>query len=530
MADDVMALVSAAGKKKKKRKRKRCRVVKRTKLVKGKRKTVKVRKCKPRKKAPAKRPQAPAYQAPPAAPAPPVPAPPAPPRLKTIQSPIAVFQGTFGPHQAERLAWRAGFGPRAGQVAELVALDLEGAVMWFTRPVGQAPLDGPEPRNGAAAINPASDEGAFAYWLDRMVRSRHQLVERLALVFHDWWANRRDGVGTNVEMLNQTNLFRAHGLGSFRDMTRALTTDPAMLQFLDGMANRRGAVNENYARELMELFTLGADRGAYSETDVRELARALTGWRADYAGGWTNWRWDEDGRWDFKHKTVFGQTGRFHWQDACELVLNHPLHPSFLVRKLWSYFVPTPPSAATAAALEQLYVSTGLQIRPLLEAILCSPDLYEGPRMVKPPIVLSAGLLRALGRGIENNEWWNRSDRTGQRIYYPPDVSGWNDQRWLDTNTTVGRWDAVRLALAGRILTGTAADTYPEESPEAAVAAARAYWGDPDLTQETVDRLHDFARSAVPATGRAIDLARLRAQRCNGLRQLVAGGPDYQTC
>ena len=226
----------------------------------------------------------------------------------------------------------------------------------------------------------ATDEGAFAYWLDRMVRSRHQLVERLALVFHDWWATRRDGVSTNAEMLNQTNIFRAHGLGSFRDMTRAVTIDPAMLQFLNGFQNRRGAVNENYARELMELFTLGADRGAYTEADVRELAKALTGWRADYNNGWTNWRWDDQGRWDTSVKTVFGQSGRFTWEDACELVLNHPLHASFFVRKLWGYFVPTPPSAATSAALEQLYVSSGKQIRPVLEAILCSPEFYEGPR------------------------------------------------------------------------------------------------------------------------------------------------------
>ena len=529
MAGDVPgALASAAKKKKRKRKKKRCHVVKRKKLVHGKRKTVKVRKCRPRKKKPVRKP--PTYLAPAPVPAPPVPPPPTPPRLKTIQSPIAVYQGPFGLRQAERLAWRAGFGPRPGQAAQLAALDLEAAVMSFTRPEGQAPLDGPEPRNGTDPINPASDEGAFTYWLDRMVRSRHQLVERLALVFHDWWANRRDGVNTNAEMLNQTNIFRAHGLGSFRDMTRAITTDPAMLQFLNGMSNRRGAVNENYARELMELFTLGADRGAYTETDVRELARSLTGWRADYDNGWVNWRWDQAGRWDSQNKTVFGRTGRFNWQDACELVLTHPMHPSFFVRKLWSHFIPTPPGDATSAALEQLYVATGLQIRPVLEAILCSPDFYDGPRMVKPPIVLSAGLMRATGRGIENLEWWYRSDRSGQRIYYPPDVSGWNERRWLDSNTTLGRWDLVGLALAGTMVKSPAADTYPEQSADQALAAALAFWGDPDLTPESAGQLLAFAQAVVPATGTAVSRARLRAQRFNALRQLIAAGPDHQTC
>ena len=528
MADDVTALLSGRRKKKpKKHKRKpRCRVVKRKKLVHGKRKTVKVRKCRPRKKA---KPKLPVYQAPAFVPAPPVPPPPAPPRLKSIQSPIAVYQGAFGGAQASRLAWRAGFGPRPGQTAELAALDLEAAVMSYTRPTGEAPLDGPEPRNGTAPLNPASDDGAFNYWLDRMVRSRHQLVERLSLVFHDWWATRRDGVSTNMEMLNQTNIFRAHGLGNFRAMARAVTTDPAMLQFLDGMSNRRGAVNENYGRELMELFTLGADRGAYTETDVREIAKALSGWTATYNNGWTNWRWDDQGRWDTSIKTVFGRSGRFTWEDAVELVLTHPLHPSFFVRKLWSYFIPVPPDAATSAALEQHYVAGGLEIRPVLEAILCSPQFYEGPQMVKPPIVLMTGLMRATGRGIENNEWWNKSDRAGQRLYYPPDVSGWNDNRWLDTNTTVGRWESVGVALAGTMVKNAEADVFPEQTPEAAVAAARAFWGDPPLSADTVAQLLAFAGTIVPPTGKAIDLARLRAQRYNALRQLIAAGPDHQT-
>ena len=146
-----------------------------------------------------------------------------------------------------------------------------------------------------------------------MFRSGHQLVERLALVFHDWWATTNDAVGSNEMMLEQTNVFRTHGLGSFREMTRAMTVDHAMLVFLNGIDNRRRAVNENYAREVMELFTLGADRGAYTETDVRELARALTGWRADWddTEGLHNFRFDST-RWDSGSKTVFGRTGAFN--------------------------------------------------------------------------------------------------------------------------------------------------------------------------------------------------------------------------
>ncbi len=230
----------------------------------------------------------------------------------------------------------------------------------LTRPSGAAPMSGDDPTVDGAPLS-ALDTwyGDHLYWFDRMVRSGHQLVERLALVFHDWWATSNDGVGSNEMMLAQTNIFRAHGLGSFREMTRRVTTDPAMLVFLNGIDNRRNAVNENYARELMELFTLGADRGAYTENDVRELARSLTGWRADWssAEGLHDFRYDS-GRWDPATKTVFGRTGHWKWEDACRLVIEHPLHPSFFVAKLWSYFIPKPPSADVAAAARAASTST----------------------------------------------------------------------------------------------------------------------------------------------------------------------------
>ena len=170
--------------------------------------------------------------------------------------------------------------------------------------------------------------------------------------------DRHDGVGSNAMMLAQTNIFRAHGLGSFRDMARAVTTDPAMLLFLNGIDNRRDAVNENYARELMELFTLGADRGAYTENDVRELARALTGWRADWsttAGLHTSASTSPP--LGPQNKTVFGRTGRFNWEDACGWCSTHPLHASFFVAKLWSYFIPSRRRPTSPPTLEQLYVA-----------------------------------------------------------------------------------------------------------------------------------------------------------------------------
>jgi hypothetical protein len=209
-------------------------------------------------------------------------------------------------------------------------------------------------------------------------------------------------------------------------------------------------------------------------------------------------------------------------------VLNHPLHPSFFVRKLWGYFIPVPPDAATSAALEQLYRSTGWQVRPVLEAILCCPQFYEGPRMVKPPIVLMAGLMRATGRGIENNEWWNKSDRAGQRLFYPPDVSGWNDQRWLDTNTTVGRWEAAGVALLAPDECGSTLDRVLESAP-AHVVIAKIDWdvyvrgadGVPPLLRELTSKA-PAASERQALTPEAV-LAWPAAERAGRLTEAFAG-------
>src|SRR5262249_29505893 len=188
-------------------------------------------------------------------------------------------------------------------------------------------------------------------------------------------------------MLDQNQLFRSHGLGSFHTLLLDVTKDPAMLLWLNGSDNSKWAPNENYARELMELFTLGAGRG-YTEADVRQQARALTGFDNDWRNGVgpTNFRY-ETGRHDGGVKTIFGKRGRFDWKDSVRLAIANPRHPSFFVQKLWSYFVPTAPDAATQHALEQIYVGKGRKVQPVVEAIFKHPALYEGPRMVKPPVV-----------------------------------------------------------------------------------------------------------------------------------------------
>jgi uncharacterized protein (DUF1800 family) len=442
--------------------------------------------------------------------------------VRALGTAVPVYSKPFGREQAERLLWRAGFGPRRGDVAATAKLGLQGAVRSLTRPPAEV-LTGPEPKDERGApIAPNDARGHdHLWWLDRMVRSNRQLVERLTLVWHDWFATSAVGVKSQALMLQQNGLFRAGALGSFRDLLLNVTKDPAMLLWLSGVRNTKRSPNENYGRELMELFTLGAERGAYSENDVREQARALTGWTATRGPAAYDFRY-EPRLHDEGQKTVFGQTGAFDWQDSCRLCLEHADHPSFFVRKLWSYFIPTPPGAKTEAALEQMYRS-GYQIQPVVEAILMHPDLYNGPRMVKPPLVYTAGLLRAAGRGIDTSLWWKLDALAGQRLFYPPNVAGWDDNRWLDTATLRGRWFIALTALDP--FREAAADS---SDPKDLVEHARSFWAEPTLTPETEKVLLAFAKAGLPQARKlGQGDAKTIVQAC--LRQLVAVSPDFQT-
>jgi hypothetical protein len=433
-----------------------------------------------------------------------------------------------------RLLWRAGFGPKAGEAEALVGQPLQQVVYGMTRPSGPAVLSGPEPTDeDGNALDPADLWGEdHCWWLDRMVRSNQQLVERMTFIWHDWFANSNDKVDSQQMMLDQNQLFREMCLGSFHDLFLAVTSNPAMLVFLDGIYNSAEDPNENYAREMMELFSLGADRGAYSEDDVREMARVLTGWSAEWTEeGYANFHFDPSQH-DEEAKTVFGQTGNWNWEDAVRLCVSHPLHPSFFVNKLWGYFIPEPPDEATFASLQGLYISSGYSIRAVVEAILQHPRFYEGPELVTPPVVYNAGLLRARGRYIDTTAWAWLSSSAGQQLFYPPNVSGWDFTRWLDTSTAKARWE-----MAGYVTNKTYANPWPEkgepeysatEDSQEAMANAMQYWGRPLLSGESEDCIGTFAQNCIGSATATWEQSPYRAMRQNALRMLIATSPDIQ--
>jgi hypothetical protein len=448
---------------------------------------------------------------------------------------LTVWDGTFDRAAATRLLFRAGFGPTPGQADQAVQIGLKGMVSALIAG-GDGSLVGPAPSGdflvgGQFAPNDVWGHGHLQ-WLDRMVRSNNPLQERMALVLHDWFATSMNGADLQ-SMSAQIDLFRRSALGSMRQLLQDVTVDHAMLQWLSGLGSNKSAPNENYGREVMELFTLGADRGAYTETDVRELARCLTGWRADWDNsvGLYNYRFDPVQH-DQGSKTLFAGTshqvsGNIGVSDAINAVVNHPLHPSFVVLKLWSYFIPTPPAAGTQAQLEALYRSSGEQLGPLVRAILVHPDLYAGPSMVKPPVVLCAGQLRARGRGIDTDAWTWICSNAGQLLWEPPNVSGWNDNAWLSTSTWSARWTMAQYT-AGTAVSNSGYST--TETSDQAVASALAYWGNPEITAGLRSALGTVAAPNYARGNPYGNASNFNAVRQNTLRQMIAAAPDAQIC
>ncbi|HME02350.1 MAG TPA: DUF1800 domain-containing protein [Solirubrobacteraceae bacterium] len=469
----------------------------------------------------------------PGAPAPPaIPVNPPPPS----NTPPAALSAPITLAQAQRLLWRAGFGPTPGQAEALAGAPIQQVVFGLTRPSGAAVLNGPEPTDEKGeALEPASAWGQdHCWWLDRMIRSDQQLVERMTYIWHDWFANSNEKVNDQQRMLDQNNLFREKALGSFRDLFLAVTENPAMLVFLDGIYNDKWEPNENYAREMMELFSLGADRGAYTEEDVKEMARTLTGWTAEWteSSGFQNFHFDPS-RHDEGEKTVFGQTGNWNYEDAVRLCVNNSHHASYFVSRLWSYFVPEPPDEKTLASLQGLYTSSGFSIRAVVEAILQHPTFLNGPALVTPPVVYNAGLLRAIGRPIDTTAWAWLSASAGQQLFYPPNVSGWDFTHWLDTSTAKARWE-----IASYVTAKTYANPWPAasetaysetEEPSAALANALTYWASPPLSAESEQCLAQFAQSCLEGISIAPwQQSPYRAIRQNALRMLIATSPDMQ--
>ncbi len=290
-----------------------------------------------------------------------------------------------------------------------------------------------------------------AWWYAEMLNTPNPFQEHLVLFWHNHFTSALNKVNRPELMYRQTALFRTNALGNFEKFLKATAKDPAMLVYLDTNSNKASAPNENYARELMELFTLGEGRG-YTELDVREAARAFTGWRVQ-VGDKTGWRIDglqHDGG----MKTFMGRSGRFDGDDIIDIILQQPQVAEFIAEKFWRDLVSDDVDPATIQRLAKSFRDSKYEIKPMVRTILMS-DAFRDPEnrgsLVKSPTDLIVGTFRVLGTPPDNPSLYAAVGRAlGQDLLDPPNVKGWpGGLYWIDTSLLPARNAFMNGVAAG---------------------------------------------------------------------------------
>ena len=299
------------------------------------------------------------------------------------------------------------------------------------------------------------------WWADRLRTSGTPLQENLTLFWHDHFATALDKVDRAPWMLTQNQLFREKGAGKFVDLLIAASKDTAMLVWLDGTSNVKGHPNENWAREVMELFTLGI--GNYTETDVREGARASTGWTVNYSSSPVGAVSFVQSRFDDKPKTVLGQTGNFTMDDFSRILASHPRTTERIIRKLFAWFVSGDPTDADLMPMRDAWNATRGDIRSVLRALFLSDAFMPGRATrayIKHPVAWTIGGARALEAPMAAESLLPMFENQGMRLFYPPNVGGWpTGLGWISPSNQVLRYNTAAQIIAKSPLLAGRADS-----------------------------------------------------------------------
>ncbi|MDZ8119752.1 DUF1800 domain-containing protein [Pontiella agarivorans] len=374
---------------------------------------------------------------------------------------------------AAHLLARSGFGAPPDQISLAASRSLEDAVdALFQTPANITP---PEWVTPEAAVKPdlqmlraLTDDERRRYrrkfqretaqqqreltgwWLERMISSPCPLQEKMTLFWHGHFATSIRKVRSAYMMYAQNQTLRRNAFGNWRQLITAVSQDPAMLVYLDNTRSRAGAPNENYARELMELFTLG--EGRYTEDDIKEAARAFTGWMVHpkrYAF-FNNVR-----NHDRKPKTFFGRTGNFTGHDIIRIILEQEKAAEFLVSRLWNFFAYENPSPDIVQELAAQFRDNDYELQPLLKSIFMSEAFYSPQAMhtqIKSPAQWLVGSCIALGiRKPDTSQSINALRSLGQELFAPPNVKGWDGgYAWITTSSLTSRYNLAKQLINQR--------------------------------------------------------------------------------
>jgi uncharacterized protein (DUF1800 family) len=370
---------------------------------------------------------------------------------------------------------RAAFGASWAELQTAVRLGPDKAVdLLLQGGPGQAAFDDETARYGRLLADANNGQQLRAWWLMRMLNTPHPLREKLTLFWHNHFATSNAKVQSARHMLGQYELMRRHALGNFAGLLREMSTDPAMMVWLDTATSQKGKPNENYARELMELFSLGI--GHYTEKDIREAARAFTGYELSGGKAKFNPRQHDDGA-----KTVLGRTGPWKPDDVVRICLDQPAAARFVCTKLFRLLVsetlPTTPELIEPLA--EQFRKGGYDFGALVATVLRSnlffaPEAYRS--RVKPPVDFALGIIRGLEGRVGTTELAGALEGLGQNVFYPPSVKGWDGgAAWLNGQTLLGRQN---LALA---LTSTEDARFGRRTDPAELARRHGKQSDAEL-------------------------------------------------
>ena len=455
---------------------------------------------------------------------------------------------------------RAGFSATRDELEELVAKGYENVVEDLLHPTDpQSMPDDVIRRYHVDQTELRSQAGAGAYWMYRMITTKCPLEEKLSLFWHGLFATSFSKLNQAIAIIDQITMFRRYGLGSFRTLLVELSKDPAMLLWLDNNLNHKGAINENYGRELLELFSMGI--GNYTEQDVKECARAFTGWtlanaeymavRVDNDSAWPYGRisWHFEYRADDHddgEKTFLGQTGQFNGEDIIDIVVRQEATARFISMRLFQFFAADKfdeDAEQVVKSMTESYFDSGYEIRSVLRTLFNS-DYFKSNKSrfarVKGPVELVIGAIRMAGSyrtptlGMEKVA--QHAGYMGQGLLSPPSVEGWHEGiEWVDSGAMVERVNFVSKELSNVNLPGIraiidrlASGNGGVLSPEDLVDRCLDLLGPMPTSKETRDSLLEYAARQGPLDLSGHQPGDESEQRVGDMLRLAASTIEFQ--
>ncbi len=457
----------------------------------------------------------------------------------------SLFHGPMASNsQTGHLLRRAGFGATSSELQMYSGLGFNGAVDRLLN-YSQVPDDDLENRLKTPNLNLNSPADQQRWWLLRMARTQRPLLEKMTLFWHGVLTSSFRKVGGKknyVRMIIQNQFLRGHAFDTFDNILLGITGDPAMLFYLDLTKSRKNAPNENYARELMELFTLGL--GHYTQQDVYEGAAALTGWHVKGLSSHYN---------PLDHnnltKHYLGHTGNLDYKDVVHILTNHPATPWFISRKLFTFFVYENPSTDDLKPLVDTYVESGHNMGAVMHTLLLSPQFSSTKAYrsrLKSPVEFTVGAYRAMNIGGDGTGLPTITTLMGQTLFDPPNVAGWPGDKvsafWLNSGTWMTRLNYIDLLLVRGTLARNGStplvdlqgivNTNQVDSPEHFVDYFSSFLHDGNIESDRRTQLLDyFTASGSNGRGGQITLTNGKSyplSRVRGTLYLMMASPEYQ--